>query len=215
MMGIYGGNSHIPAENVLCLLRMWVKGTMNLLPEWGRGAVGAGECHRGLERNHSQLWLLITTPQPSIFTSWPHLTPSQGTELSRGERQCGQGVPVTGALSVGHMPIHWWVLTDLAGWHHLQALFVCADATSGAQVTLVEGTPVWGKGGGEMGCSSLLPQLVITLVKTYQSTWRSALEHPRPQSTCCPRSPQPGPSLHGPQQGQTLCWTQYSNSPGC
>lgn len=53
MMGIYGGNPHIPAENVLCLLWMWVKGTMNLLPEWGRGAVGAGwEVTRGLERNH-------------------------------------------------------------------------------------------------------------------------------------------------------------------
>lgn len=43
MMGIYGGNPHIPAENVLCLLRMWVKGTMNLLPGWTRGAVGAGK----------------------------------------------------------------------------------------------------------------------------------------------------------------------------
>lgn len=53
------------------------------------------------------------------------------------------------ALSVGHVSMHGWVLTDLARWHHLQALFVCADATSGAQVTLVEGTPVGGGNGGK------------------------------------------------------------------
>lgn len=76
MMGIYGGNPHIPAENVLCLLWMWVKGTMTLLPGWTRGAVGAGgKVTRGLERNHSQLWLLITTHSQSSFTSWPHVTP--------------------------------------------------------------------------------------------------------------------------------------------
>lgn len=53
--------------------------------------------------------------------------------------------------------MHGWILTDLAGGHHLQALLVCADATSGAQVTLVEGTPVWGKVVGKVGVQLSAP----------------------------------------------------------
>lgn len=68
-----------------------------------------------------------------------------------------KGSPTIGALSVGHVPMHGWILTDLAGGHHLQALLVCADATSGAQVTLVEGTPVWGRVVGEMGVQVSAP----------------------------------------------------------
>lgn len=49
------------------------------------------------------------------------------------------------------MSTHWWVLTDLAGGYHLQALLVCSDATPGTQVTLVEGTPVGERVGGEVG----------------------------------------------------------------
>lgn len=57
-----------------------------------------------------------------------------------------------------------WVLTHLAGGYHLQTLLVCPDATSGTQVSLVEGTPVWGRVGGEVGRRSLDAQPVITIV---------------------------------------------------
>lgn len=52
-MGIYGGNPHIPAENVLCLLWVWIKGTMNSLPEWAEvQQMGGG----GGRQRPQELW---------------------------------------------------------------------------------------------------------------------------------------------------------------
>lgn len=91
-MGIYGGNPHIPAENILCLLWMWIKGTMNSLPEWAEvqqmGGGGAWAGTRALERNHSQLRLLIP-PTPSQVSSHlglssSHLTPPLRHRTVRG-----------------------------------------------------------------------------------------------------------------------------------
>lgn len=75
-MGIYGGNPHIPAENVLCLLWVWIKGTMNSLPEGAEvqqmGGGGGGGGHKSFGEEPLPATTFDTPhPQSSIFPSRP------------------------------------------------------------------------------------------------------------------------------------------------
>ena len=84
--------------------------------------------------------------------------------------------PQSGTPGVGPIAMHCPVLTHLAGGYHLQALLVCPNATSGTQVSLVEGTPVRGRVEVRWGVA------LRTLSHNHHDGRWPALERPRPQS---------------------------------